>query len=504
MAPILDPGRRIDLSTLGDRRPGAVATWLQGERAYRRGNFDSALVHLRRAVEEDSALALAAVRGALAASWKNLLPEAAEFGEAALASITLLPERQAELTRGLVHYLGGHADSASYWLSQALARTPDWAEAHMALGEVYHHLLPTVDVPTDSIAEAEFAAAAADTGFAPPHLHLAELAVRAADFERAAQELRRFDRLSGGAPESRELELMLACARDGPGSVDWKAMARESPMAALAAAKMLSVAATYPKCAEDGARALLVESSHRTVRQGAFNLLRNLWAAEGRIPELVSLVDSVRTAGWWQVASMVYPIDDLAGLPGFHSRVEESVAALSRKYGAHYEDSLDGGRLLLLGAWYARAGKIADGARLETLLSRQAATTGDPATKVRADALHSHLLLARGDSAAALQAFESLVPVARWDDLAWGSTEALPVERLIQAELLFSSGRHRAAMNAAERFDHPAPLVFLPFLPASLALRYRAAQALGDPDRAAGYRQRLIALGQGNLIAGMD
>jgi serine/threonine protein kinase len=502
LVPILAPGRSVDLSALGDRRPAAVASWLQGEREYRRGDFDSALAYLRRAVQEDSALALAAARGAQAATWKNLLPEAAELGHVALASIALLPDRQAELTRGLVHYLGGQADSAVQWMTRALVRTPDWVEAHMALGEVYYHLLPTSDLPIDSLAESRFLAAAADTGFAPPHFHLAEIAVRGGDLERGERELRRFGRLGGGRDERRQLELMLGCARGGPASVEWRTAAREEPRAALAAAKMLSVAGTYPECVEAGARALLVENSDEA--QGGFHLLRNLWAAENRIPELITLADSVKNAGWWQVGSLVYPIDALAGLPGLEPKVEESIAALRTKYGQRYEDSLDAGRRLMLGAWYARAGRITEAERLEALLSRQATTSTDPAAPVRADALQAHLLLARGDSAEALQVLEGLVPVSPSDLLAWGNTEALPAERLLLAELLFSSGRHRGAMNAADGFDHPAPLVFLPFLPASLALRYRAARVLAEPDRAEGYRRRLIALNHGHLIGGRN
>jgi len=44
-------------------------------------------------------------------------------------------------------------------------------------------------------------------------------------------------------------------------------------------------------------------------------------------------------------------------------------------------------------------------------------------------------------------------------------------------------------------FDHAVPIVFLPFLPASLELRRRAAEQLGQAREARAYAARLAALG---------
>jgi TPR repeat protein len=504
LVPILAPGRRIDLTSLADRRPGAVATWLQGEAEYRRGSFDSALVYLRRAVGEDSSLAAAALRGAQAASWKSLLPEAAQFAATAVADVALLPKRQAEYARGLGHYLGGRADSAVYWFTEALRRTPDWTEAHMALGEVYHHLLPAAGAPLDSLAAVEFAAAAVDTGFAPPYFHLAEIAIRRGDLERAERAVARFDRPGSGEDERKELGLMLACARGGREAVDWRIAVDESPMLVLSAAKMLSVAGAFPGCAEDALRTVVAQTADQELRWGGFLLLLNLWAAQGRDSAITTLIDSLNSTGRWQLTSAVSLVDALAGIQGFDSRAAEAIASLRANYGPRYEDSLDGGSLLLLGAWYARSGKAVDANRLQERLSREAAETDDPGAKLRAAALHAHLLLARADTAAALRSLEDLEPVAQRDDLVWGYTESLPLERLTLARLLFSRGRYSEAIRVAEVFDHPSPTVYLPFLPASLDLRYRAATVLTKHAEAAGYRARLKALGRTDLLAIRD
>jgi hypothetical protein len=53
---LLAPGRTIDLAALLERNPGAIASWLQGEREYRRANFEAAYGYLERAVRQDSLL----------------------------------------------------------------------------------------------------------------------------------------------------------------------------------------------------------------------------------------------------------------------------------------------------------------------------------------------------------------------------------------------------------------------------------------------------------------
>src|SRR5882762_6818128 len=230
---LLPPGGRIDLTMLAGRRPAAIANWLQGEREYRRSNFAQALVYFRRAIGEDSALAAAALRGAQAAEWENT-QDAAILAAVAVRNARLLPARQASFARGLLAYFEGQADSAVHWLTLALRESPDWIEAHMTLGETYYHELPNAVGALDSLAAVEFAAAAAvDGGFSPPRLHLAEIAVRSGDFRRAANAIADFARAAPDAADANtQLALMLRCAAEGRGSVDWAAAARAGPLLA--------------------------------------------------------------------------------------------------------------------------------------------------------------------------------------------------------------------------------------------------------------------------------
>jgi hypothetical protein len=68
------------------------------------------------------------------------------------------------------------------------------------------------------------------------------------------------------------------------------------------------------------------------------------------------------------------------------------------------------------------------------------------------------------------------------------------------AQLLFARGAYRESLAAASVFDHAEPMLFLPFVPASLAVRYQAAMALGDASAARRYRVRLKDLNRTELL----
>ncbi len=76
----------------------------------------------------------------------------------------------------------------------------------------------------------------------------------------------------------------------------------------------------------------------------------------------------------------------------------------------------------------------------------------------------------------------------------------LAVERITLSEILLRRGEYRAAIDVASLFDHPEPLVYVAFLPASLSLRLRAAEALGQTEEASRYRKRLGMLAEASPV----
>jgi tetratricopeptide (TPR) repeat protein len=138
----VDPSRKVDLRPLLDRRPAAIASFLQGERDYRQSRFVEALSQYRRAVEADSNLAFAAIKGAQAASWVDLTSEGHALIGVALAHEALLPPRYAQFAKGLDAWFRGSADSAAAHFRRALLVDAAWTEAWTALGEVYFPPVP--------------------------------------------------------------------------------------------------------------------------------------------------------------------------------------------------------------------------------------------------------------------------------------------------------------------------------------------------------------------------
>ena len=494
---LLPPGGHIDLSMLSGRKPGAVANWLQGEREYRGSNFAGALTYFRRAVAEDSLLAAAAVRGAQAASWENATDESATLSGVALKDVALLPSRQAKFARGLAAYYAGHADSAVAWFTRALVESPGWTEAHMQLGETYYHLLPNATEPLDSLAASEFAAAALDSGFSPPRFHLAEIAVRSGVVSRARQAVFDFERVApeGWADGKAQLHLMLFCVEGTLAADGWKRAAHEGPFIALKAAQALAVAAAFPGCAEDGFRSIGADTTiAMNFRWGALVGLQGLLASQNRLRELRAVIDSTVASGV-EYANRFYLADALAGL-----ELADDADAVAHRYetGAARQ-AVGAGVLWLIGTWRAQHGSVTEADSVLTLLVSKG-QHGDPDAARYANALRAQLALGRGDSSA-LEAMRSSLGVATRDDLIWGLTESLGADRLILANYLLLHDRPAEALATASVMDHSAAASLLPYLPASLTLRRRAAQMLGRKDVAQRCEQRLAKLGRTDLLA---
>ena len=489
---MLAPGQRIaDLSALADRNPAAVASWLQGEREYRRFNFAGALEFQRRALAADSSLAVAALRGAQAASWDEELSEATILSQIALRDVRLLPPRLADFTRGLAAYFRGEADSSVHWLNLALNRSPQWTEAHMALGEVYYHSLPSVVGDPDSLAEREFTLAAVDTGFSLPHYHLAEIAIRRHSVDSARQLVEGFLRRTEDSGARSELLPMLACAGQGRKAVDWGRIVRTNTLKALSAAKMLSGAASFPGCAEDGFRATFADREvEMGERWGAFLGLQGVLAAEGRATELHALVDSAVAAGF-DLAPHVYLLDALAGM-----KVERDAGGLAARLARDDPKQVRLFSLWLLGEWRAAQGDRAGTEIVREALARRRVADSDPRIPRFLGVLDARLALLDGDSVEATDRLRAELGWGRREAIAWELGEALAPDRLLLAQLLLARHQPTEALAAAGVFDHPAPITFLPFLPASLAIRAQAALATGRNEEAQRYHSRLAALGQ--------
>lgn len=502
---LVDPelARRVQLAGLQERHPSAIALWLQGERFYRILQTETALALFEGAVATDSAFAFAAMRGAQAAAWEHDYARARRLSGLAVAYDSLLPPRYADFVHGLRAYLAGDARAARARLEQAVAQDPEWPAALSALGETYFHLQPAW-TNLDSAAAFYFTRAVeADSLYVAPLMHLAELAAQRGDAETAERHVRTL--AAYGAPEKRlrQATLMAECVGSGAGAMRWDGQARDMPEDVLAAGLALAAGGRNPPCAAGAFEALLArEEAPQNVRWGAFVALQGLAVATGESGRARALLDSALAVDPWAWEQALYVIDGEAGAP-----MPEGAARMDSLIRSATSDEYSGLEApqtrWVLGMWNLRTGRTDRALILRDALAADAEDAGSEWCRrcdLFARSLNAHLLLAGGDSATALEAFERLVPTAPYDTLLWAFAEPLPVGRLEHAELLLATGRAEEAIEVATVFDG-RPVVYLPFVPASLDLRLRAATLLRQPRLQEEYRDRLATLGS-DLPAG--
>ncbi len=494
---LIAPGMAVDLSALTDRHPQAVANFLLGERAYRRARFVEALSYYRSAIAADSAFAVAALKGAQAASWNRQFEEAEALVGLALNRLSELPLRHARFTRGMSDYFTGRADSAVARFREALDADPEWRDAWMALGEVFTHLLPR-EAPLDSLAEAAFARARQlDEGFAPPLFHLIEFAARSGETERGRSLLAE---LQAASSDTAELvlttRLILDCVEGTPASINWDREVERAPGVVYQAAASLAVAGWQAECAEASWAALLefdtaTDASFWNRRFNAAMGLQSLLVARRRYNEAAAVLDS--GVPWAHAKAHVYLFDGAAGAELPEAR--EAADLLWDYHRSGYAPEYPQGPYLwFLGSWEIRFGSPEQAGLLADSLRSLAARSGSRTDSLLARSLRARVTLARGDTIQARALLSAIVPSKRRND-PWYPWESLANERLALAELLLARGEYDAAHAVASDLDAPArPVTDLVYLPASLTLRAMAAERLGREALARRYRARLAQL----------
>ncbi|HRP08673.1 MAG TPA: hypothetical protein PLL69_09305, partial [Gemmatimonadales bacterium] len=488
------PSHHVELTYLKDRRPGAIALWLQGEREMRSANFGAALDSYRRALSVDSTLAVAALTAAGVAIWTNEYPGADSLVRLALRHSEGLPPRNLAFAEGMVDFLASRGDSAVSHFRAAIEADSMWSPAWMMLGDSYHHLI-TGQSPQDSLAEAAFARSVElDPGFGPALFHLAEAVLRRGDLRAGERLLRRFRDASKESTLASQLEMMLTCARRGPGAVNWQGALPDSPLRLLGVASNFGAGAIRLDCAEAAARAVFENSSPEVameVRWAAFKWLHHLAVARGDLVGARALIDTAtRAVGY--VAQTLLVLDAI-----FADADSQAAMPMLEAYASSPEEP-EIEWLWYLGHW---AYHQHDTARLDSIVSRledMSARESQAATVAASFAARRSLQ--RGDTAGAIAQLEVLRPTSELSELQWGLWQPLAAEQMLLARLLLATGQADAAFTAAARMDGVQSNIYLYFLPGSLVIRMLAAEQLGRGATAELMRERLRNLGRTDLL----
>lgn len=477
-----------------DRKPAAIARFLVAENAFRQLHLADALDNYRLAVAADSTFALAAIRGAQAATWNHRPPEeVASLIMTALAEP--LPPRYAAFARGYQAYSGGHADSAAAEFTRALEMDPDMVPAWVQLGEVYVHLLPLAGNP-DSLAEVAFQRAhELDPSATYVLYHLLEIRLRQGGGTDVDELVRQFVTTGQDPTLVDKIRIMHECVTRGPDEVDWAGHARRDPNTLLYAAGTLAGGLAQPACAEPAFAALLRVDTAREAGNRQWSALVGLHAlllARGATEEAMAAIDSVNAR--FGFGSSLYLLGAPV-VPAFRARADSIARIDAVKYGEDFSGLTFNTRLWELGLLQSTMDRADVAGAVAAELDRRAQREGSSRDRLMAGSVAAQVSLARGDAQGAFDRLHDLVSApAEFDQLKWDEAFPMGLERLDYARLLSERGEWRRAIEVANVFDSSWPSVYPLYIPASLELRAKAATAMGDERLATQFRNRLAAL----------
>jgi hypothetical protein len=293
---------------------------------------------------------------------------------------------------------------------------------------------------------------------------------------------------------------MLDCVRGALGSSGWEAAVHRNPTQVTTVGQLLATAGLrQPACAEAAFRAVLAFDTstgpQRTRTQfGALIGLQSVLVARGRSQEAGELLES-DTLFNPTYRGDFYLLNAMAGLP--FQQQAESFAGIQLARFRREPSSVGNVDLWFLGSWAAHQGRGEVATEIADTIGARNAASGSRRDSLLVASLVAQAVLARGDSSAALERLRALVPTAEdWSALVWNPWESLGQERLLLARLLLARGEALAALQVASNFDAPAPVTYLPYLPASLSLRIEAAERLGNARLVQQLRRRQGALAQ--------
>lgn len=139
-----DPGARVQrIAAVTTSSLPALKAYLNGERAFRAGEYGAAAEAFQTAVEEDSLFALAYYRLAAAAEYSALRDDIAVIAmEKAFEHGDRLPQRDRSFLDASLAFRRGDANEAERLYRSYLGRYPDDVQAWFELGEILFHLNP--------------------------------------------------------------------------------------------------------------------------------------------------------------------------------------------------------------------------------------------------------------------------------------------------------------------------------------------------------------------------
>jgi hypothetical protein len=449
----------VNLASITTTSIPALKAYLEGEAAFRHANFDAAIEAFGRAIETDSAFALAYYRLANSYGWKETTnhPLTQQNRERALALVDRLPERQALLVR--IENSRSRRESLEM-ARDAVARYPDDPEAWYLLGELYLHA-GYGDPTWEQTDEAFSRAVALDPRFAPYRIHQIDLAFAVYDSTLAAERLAAFERLAPGS--TRQIQrgrLGIALAFGDSASRDWARSVidtLDSQEIRIDLGTVSDVDARAWRFEEE-----LLDALERRDEVGGGELGRRAFVSlkHGALAESLERLADPRLPQDWRVCSLALLQSN--GFPVDEDRVESALAISAIDSTLVWSN--------MCGAWYAAdRGRWDDHEQLIARIERMAArsqTNGDTSLALSRNGFAG---VARGYGLVKRGRVEGLALIEHAHDSGWFDWPIIIGDLYAETDSLEDAVRHY-------RSDWTDPLVRL-----KLARVY---ERMGEKDRA--------------------
>jgi tetratricopeptide (TPR) repeat protein len=510
--------RLTGIAAVTTRSLTALKAYLEGESAFRSGNFDAAVEGFQRAVAEDSLFALAWYRMSVAAEWLTRSDIAHEAAEHAVRLADRLSEHDRLLLQALVVTRRGAGAEAERLFQNAVAIYPNDVEAWIQLGEVQFHYGPLLGRPVGDSKATWQRVLALEPDFFAPLVHLVRIAATEHDGAEVDSLVRRAmalrptaGTLDAGATRSERLELetLRAFANKDPAAQARVLAQLDSATDVTVDLSLWGVASFVGDWEGAGRIAKLLSAPSRPSwsRAASSIFLANLEESRGRTQAARRLLDvaaefdpraaaearAVLAAAPYRPADPVELAaarDAVARAPDTAEPPPETSVVLSVHHGLHGHL-----RTYLLGLLQARQGDATRAAQyakeLETLPvpGNIGSLMPDLARGIRAETAAR-----RGRPADVTAAFAG-VRRETWYELATTSPFfAQARERFVQAEALVAQGRDAEAAPLYRSLSGQASMFELPYLaPAQLRLG-EIAERQGRADEAADRYTRVLEL----------
>ncbi len=255
----------------------ALEAFLIGEQFYRRSAWDSATAYYRRAIDSDSALALANRHAGLAFGWLRGTNDslARAYLAAAGRHNTGLPQRDSILVAAdaMRASLAAFETDTSYYatvvrlfktLRAARDSFPTDPEVWFALADAYFHYGygPGLSVSEDTIRAAFDRSIALDSGFTPAYIHAIELSITRDGRDQGLKYADRYLALKPTDEEADGIRALTLLLRDG--GINGKTLGVLDTLSSKAIQTAWLIVRRWPDTTEIGTRLLQLPNRART------------------------------------------------------------------------------------------------------------------------------------------------------------------------------------------------------------------------------------------------